>query len=408
MGLWSGRGAPVQGERRTGWPFLTLSQVGSLFASAGTPVNAAQGDNALQIIAFRSAVDLVASLSSELPAHVYRGTGSARVQLTMPRYLQDPGGDGYGLADWCYRALISWLIRGNAFGDILAFGPGGIPTQVEWFNPHTVTGRMTADGKVAWAVAGKPVEDLDRFWHLRVNPVPGRVLGLSPVEYHATQLGLSLSSSAFGVRWFEDGGHPSGILANAEVDLDEDQVKTAKARFLAALRGSRDPIVLGKGWSYDAVQLSPEESQFLETQGFSAAECARILGPGLAEVLGYESGGSLTYTNVESRSAHLLVYSLNKWLRRLERVLTAMLPSPQYVRIDRDALLQSTTLERYRAHESALKNRWKVVNEVREDEDMPAVEWGDEPNVAGAEPVQPMGDESPTGAEAPALNGWRP
>jgi hypothetical protein len=141
----------------------------------------------------------------------------------------------------------------------------------------------------------------------------------------------------------------------------------------------------------------------LETQGYSAAECCRIFGPGIAEVLGYESGGSLTYATLEGRSAHLLVFTVNRWLRRLERLLSQFLPRPQYVRINRDGLLQSTTLERYRAHEVALRNRWKTVNEVRENEDMSAVPWGAEPNAAA--PTQPANtepkDDDPTGAEAP-------
>ena len=64
-----------------------------------------------------------------------------------------------------------------------------------------------------------------------------------------------------------------------------------------------------------------------------------------------------------------------------------MLPKSQFVRLDPDALLRTTTLDRFKAHELALKNRWKVVNEVRKDVDMEPVEWGDEPNpVAGAAP----------------------
>jgi phage portal protein BeeE len=145
---------------------------------------------------------------------------------------------------------------------------------------------------------------------------------------------------------------PAGCSPTRKPSLDQTQAKVAKERFLAALRGTREPVVLGKGWKYQQVQVSPEESQFLATQGYTEAQCARIFGPGFAEVLGYESGGSMTYANVESRSAHLLVYSLNKWFTRLERLLTEMLPRPQYARINRDAMLQSTTLDRYRAHES--------------------------------------------------------
>src|SRR5690606_40207519 len=99
-------------------------------------------------------------------------------------------------------------------------------------------------------------------------------------------------------------------------------------------------------------------------------------GPGIAEILGYESGGSLTYANVVDRDLHLLKYALNKWLLRLERLLSQFLPRPQYVKFNRDALLQTNTLQRYQAHAIALDKRFVTVNEVRNQEDLAAVEWG--------------------------------
>lgn len=365
---------------------------------------AASAETSLQSVAFRAAVDLVASLGSELPMHTYSGSGRDRVERTMPGYLQDPAGDGNGLADWCYQAMLSWLLRGNLYGEILAKSPLGFPTQVLLQHPDEVSANLNySSGQVDWTVCGKPIPRSEML-HRRVNPVPGRILGLSPVSFHASTIGLSLTSTQFGLQWFRDGAHPSGMLTNSEVEISQEQATTAKTRFLAALRGSREPVVMGKGWEYKQLQVSPEESQFLETQGFSAAECARIVGPGIAEVLGYDSGGSMTYANVESRAAHLLVFAANKWFRRLERLVSGMLPASQYVLIDRDALLQTTTLERYKAHALALTNNWKVVNEVREDEDMPPVEWGDKPVATAApakEPAEP-GDESDGGPDGDA------
>jgi HK97 family phage portal protein len=364
-------------QRATGMaPIPPLVYPSATFAD----ISLASAESSLQSVAVRAAVDLIASLGSELPMDVYSGVGRDRQTRTMPGYLQDPAGDGHGLEDWCYQVLESWLLRGNVYGDIVDVAPRvGYPTQVVLQHPDEVHGWLDSDGVVHWLIAGREV-DAAKLLHRRVNPVPGRVQGLSPVAYHAAQIGLSLTSTQFGLQWFRDGGHPSGMLTNSELQLDDKQIAAAKAKFLAAVYGSREPMVMGKGWTYEGIQINPEESQFLETQGFSAAECARIFGPGIAEVLGYESGGSLTYGNVVDRDLHLLKYSLNKWLRRLERLLTSMLPRPQYLRIDRDAMLQTATLDRYRAHESALRNRWKVVNEVRDDEDLQPVAWGDEPN----------------------------
>lgn len=359
-------------------------------------INLAAAETSLQAVAVRSCIDLICSLGSELPIDVFSGTGSDRVERPMPGYLQDPAGDGHGLQDWCYQVLESWATRGNLYGDILERSPTGKPTQISLHYPDDVTGWIE-DGVVQWRVNGQEVNPA-RFLHNRVNPVPGRVKGLSPIEFHASTIGLSITSTRFGVQWFRDGTHPTGLLTNTETDLDPSQAHIAKQRFLAAIRGGREPLVFGKGWKFEPISITAEESQFLETQEYSAAECCRMFGPGFAEILGYETGGSLTYTNVESRSGHLLVYSLNKWFRRLERLLSSMLPNPQYVRINRDALLQSTTLDRYKAHETALKNRWKVVNEVREDEDMKPVSWGSEPNPTGPQ-TNPEGAEPPGGNE---------
>lgn len=329
----------------------------------------------LQSIAVRSSVDLLASLTSELPLDVYRGTGPTRTKVTTPGYLQDPGGEGHGAEDWIYQALMSWLLRGNLYGTVIDWSSTGLfPTTVALHYPDDVRGDDSS-GRLRWRVAGREV-DGESFLHRRVNPVPGRVLGLSPVEFHAYQLGLSIASARFGAAWFRDGAIPGGLLTN-EGELDATQAKVAKDRFMASLRGTREPAVLGNGWKYQQVQVAPNESQFLETQGFTEAQCARIFGPGVAEVLGYETGGSMTYANVVDRRADLLALTLNRWILRAERLLTAMLPRPQYVKLNRDALLQATTLQRYEAHKTAIGAGFKTRNEVRENEDLNPLPGGD-------------------------------
>lgn len=329
----------------------------------------------LQSIAVRSSVDLLASLTSELPLDVYRGTGTDRKKVTTPGYLLDPGGDGHGLEDWVYQSLLSWLLRGNLYGTVIDWSSTGLfPTTVALHYPDDVRGDDSS-GRVRWRVGGREI-DSESFLHRRVNPVPGRVLGLSPVEFHAYQLGLSIASARFGAAWFRDGAIPGGILTN-DGELDETQAKIAKQRFMASLRGTREPAVLGNGWKFEQVQVAPEESQFLETQGFTEAQCARIFGPGVAEVLGYETGGSMTYSNVIDRRADLLALTLNRWILRTERLLTEMLPRPQYAKLNRDALLQATTLQRYEAHKTAITAGFKTRNEVRENEDLTPLPGGD-------------------------------
>ena len=366
---------------------------------AGVVGNFASADptsgEALQSVAVRSTSDLICSLASELPVQVFTGEGSARRRISTPPNILDPGDDGHGLEDWAYRLLSSWLMAGNAYGTEVAWDSRMRATQVDLVNPDDVSVTVV-DGRPVWRLKGAEV-DPETFTHWRVNPVAGRVTGLSVVELHAATVGVSLSATRFGRQWFTDGAHPSAMLTNS-ADLGKggkDTATIAKQRFMAAVSGSREPVVLGGGWDYKPIQITPEESQFLATSGLTEAQCARMFGPGLAEVMGYETGGSMTYANVVDRRQDLLVLTMNKWIRRLERVLSGMLPRPQYVRFNRDALLEATTLVRYQAHDLALKGRWRTVNEVRELEDLPPVEWGNEPN--GQQPAGGVTGGDPAG-----------
>lgn len=340
-------------------------------------VDPTQGLTAMQSVAVWATADLIASTVSELPVDVLAG----RKKRSVPGNLEDPGGDGTGREDWGYRLLMSWLLRGNAYGFANSYDQrSGRALTVDLLSPMKVRPEELGN-EIQWCHNGRRLEgaDLRDFRHWRVNPQPGVVLGKSVIEAHAISIGVSLRSAQFGDQWFRDGAHPSGMLVNAR-PLKEVDAEQAKRRLKDVQQGNRDPLVVGEGWDYKDLQVSPEESQFIETQKYSEAQCARMFGPGYAEVLGYDSGGSMTYSNIVDRRQDLLVLSLNRWVRRYDRVLTMLLPpSTQRARSDRDALLEATTKERYETHALALNAKWRTVNEIRLIEDLDPVPWGDEP-----------------------------
>ncbi len=359
---------------------LTLPS-GFIAPSTYADINAASGDTALGSVAFHTTAHTIASLASGLPARAYRN--GRRVDV-VPQNLRDPGGDGRGRRDWLYRLMMSLLVRGNAYGFETSWdGRRGTALTVDLVHPNDVRALDDGAGGVQWYYKGRKLSarEMAQFRHWRAYPVAGRVLGLSPVEQHATTLGISLRSAMFGDQWFSEGAHPSAMLTNDVVTLDDKQIKATKAKFVQTVHGSREPLVMGKGWKFDAIQLNPEESQFIETQRWSEAQAARVFGPGWAEIIGYESGGSMTYANVTDRRQDLLVLSMNAWLLIADEILTELQPpSTVDVELAREGLLQATTLQRYQAHESALRNNWRTVNEIRAIEDLEPVAWGDGPN----------------------------
>jgi HK97 family phage portal protein len=398
MGLFGKPKPRTYMAQRSGWPIISVDTYHSYFGA--TP------ETSLQNVAVQASIDCLASLCSELPVGVFRGKESERTEIPASQHpwLFDPSGDGRGNEDFAYQVLVSWLMRGNMYVEPLVISPrGDFPIAYDIKSPDKVTPRVK-DGVVSWVLNGEREFESGRkvgqLSHWRINPRPGQLLGMGVIENHInTVIKQGVTAARFGAKFFEDGGHPTAMLRNTIVSLDDNQTKAIKAKFLAALRGgSREPVVVGKGWEYEPLSVNPEESQFLETQGYTSAECARLFGPGMPEILGYETKSSLTYSTLESRMTHLLVLTANRWFRRLERVYTTMLPRGQYALLDRNAVLQTTVMERFKTHAIALASEFKTINEVRDAENLPPVEWGNEPrDKSGPQQVMNVGNQDDDG-----------
>lgn len=374
--------APVSAEKR-----FSIDQIAAMFSSARNnyaEIDLTSSDSALQDVAYHAGVHLVASLASELPLDIFAGEGPGARKLPIPGYLEDPSGDGYGREDFTYKLVASWLTSGNVMGNVLDRRQEFI-TQLDLFHPDLPRPHIDPEtGRVTWQVRG---EDVPNMLHRRAYPYPGYVLGMSPVALHATSIGLSLTTTRFGKAWFDEGAVPSTVLHNEERNISPAQAKSVKERFMAAMFGSREPLVLDRGWKLDQVQIAPEESQFLETQGFSRAECARIIGPGVAELLGYETGGNLTYSNRLDRIADFSTLTLDQWLKRVERIYKLFLPPGQIPKIDTDALLDTLKKDRYQTYQLATGGvPWMKPSEVRPEEGLPPAPELDTP-------AQPAGPE---------------
>ena len=162
-------------------------------------------------------------------------------------------------------------------------------------------------------------------------------------------------------------------MLTSDQDIKQDRADQLKARWRESYRqGGREIAVLGNGARFQAVTVPPEESQFLETTRANVATIARSFGV-QPELIGGESGGSLTYANVEQRALDFLTFGLRPWLVRLEVALSALLSSTTTVKFNAAALVRTDLLTRYQAHESAIRAGWKLRSEVRELEDLAPV-----------------------------------
>jgi len=328
-------------------------------------------ESSLRHSAVWSSANLIADLISTLPLDEFKKTSSRPVKeedpspiIKNPNLLLDPD------AIW-RQSIISKLLRGNGWGLITERDDLLYPTKTEILHPDEVHVRRV--GKLGNLQVRWNGMDLgpDDYWRTTGYTFPGSPIGLSPITYVSETIGLGRVAQRFASDWFADGAHPSALLTN-DKKTDAKGAKRVKGALMKAVRGSREPVVMGDGWKYQAIQISPEESQFLDTIKANRAIIATIFGL-RPEDIGESSGDSQTYANVEQRQISRLVYPIGQWVIRLENAITGLLRPDRFAKFNVDALLRVDLANRYRAHDSAIRAGWKNRNEVRELEDLPPI-----------------------------------
>lgn len=355
------------------WQGLEDGWLASNRSRAGVSVTAA---TAAGLDAVSAVLGLYSDVVSMLPLDVFRNVGGVPTEVGRKPTLVESPSVRVDARTWRAQVIVSWLLWGNAYGYVTSFDGLGWPRSVEILHPDTV--QVIEDGSLSpprFKVDGREV-DRSRIIHRPGRWVtPGSVVGVAPLTRFRETIGLAVAAREFAAGWFGEGAHPSAVLETDQV-VDQEQIKTIKQRLMAALRG-REPIVLGAGTKYKAMQETPEHSQLTEQQNGAAVSVARSFGVPPEMIAAAVSGSSVTYANREQRAIDFLTFSADPWLVRFEDMVTAHLPRPQYAKFNRGALLRTDITTRYKAHGMALRDGWRNANEVRDLEDEGPIPNGD-------------------------------
>lgn len=347
--------------------------IGATRTAANVPVNAS---TALGLSAVFACTRVLADAVSTLPLHAYRDSSGGRMEMPAQPLLVAKPSMNLSREEWLHQAMVSLLLWGNAYGVVLTRDRLGVPQTVEWVNPDSVSVKQPSALRAPTYELSGDLIDADDIVHVRAFIKPGSVVGSAPLTVQQETFGLGIAAQKFGAQWFGSGGHPSGILMSDQ-QVDQEVATTIKERFVAAIKG-RQPAVLGAGLKYQAIQVAPNESQFLETQQAVRNEIAAVFGVPPEMIGGSGSGSSVTYANREQAAIDFLTFSVNPWLVRLERAMTALLPRGQFVKFNPDALLRTDTKTRYQAHRLGLDGHFITIDEVRDIEDRRPLDNGEQ------------------------------
>jgi HK97 family phage portal protein len=364
---------PSPTERRLLTPFGPWGTQN--LSTAGVSVTAS---SATQLLAVHGCVALISDTIATLPLNVYRddAVGMAQeVDSGLPRWLKQPNPTATFI-DFVSQTTVSLLLDGNAYW-IYSLDGNAMPAEIRVLDPTSVTVRAatrSVDSGPEYLVHGEVYRG--NLVHLKGIIRPGALKGVSPLEDARQSIGLGLAAQDYAARFYSNGASLSGVIETAS-DLTLDQARDTVRKFAqdhSGLKNAHRPGLLDNGATWKPISVTPEQAQFLESRQYQTAEISSmmfLLDPAWFGMVP-KGGGGLTYQNRAQLGEHLAQFTLARWLIRIEKAVSDLLPQPQYAKFNVDALKRGDLAARGAYYTQALNpvTGWMNRDEVRDLEDL--------------------------------------
>jgi HK97 family phage portal protein len=316
--------------------------------------------SALSVVPVFAACRLISDSIATLPLQAYSKAGEVRKPAPLPKVF-----DKETRIEWVQQALMSLLLRGNAYGWVVARNRDSTPSTVVWLNPERVD--VDESGAVpVFRFNGReiPAQDMK---HIPAYAMPGSIKGLSPIGV-CSMLGDTGAATQKMMRdWFAGRGIPGVTVQNSQQTLTAAEAEVISERLRAKLRTGQ-PFVHGKDWDINFMSLPADDAGFVSSAKLNATQVATIYGIP-PEMIGGETGNSLTYSTVELNQLNFAQLTLRPWLAKLEQEFSSWVSPSQFVKFNVDAMIRVDTKTRYDVHRISREIGLTNVDEIRALED---------------------------------------
>ena len=368
-------------------------------SAAGTNVNE---HSAMQMTAVYACVRVLAESIASLPLHVYRRSedGNREKAEDHPLFFLLHDEPNPEMTSYIFRETLMThlLLYGNAYVQVLRNGRGEVlalypllPNRmsVERDEKGHLFYRYTRFDQEPPSMDGNQVIlNQEEVLHIPGLSYDGLV-GLSPIAACRNAVGAGLAADEYSSRFYANGAAPSGVLLHPGVIKDPEKLRENWSNVYGGPRNAGKVAVLEENMRFEAISISPQDSQLLETRKFSVEEICRIfrVPPHLVQNL-----ERATFNNIEQMSLDFVMYSLMPWVTRFEQSMARTLLSREEkkkieIRFNLDGLLRGSYESRMRGYSIGLSNGLYSVNDCRKLENMDLLaenQGGDTHMVQGA------------------------
>lgn len=282
------------------------------------------------------------------------------------------------------------LLRGNAYAEIVP-GPRGFADQLVPLHPDRMTCSLAADGTIRYdylpMVGPRRVFLQDEIFHISTLSDDG-VTGMSIINMARDSFGLTKAAENYGNKFFSSGQQPAGVLKiPAKLSKEgHERLRHDWRERHGGVAGSQSIAILEEGLEWQAMGLSNEDAQHLETRLFQVEEVAGWFGVPLSMLQHTEKSTSWG-TGISQLTHGFVIFTMQPWLTRWEQEINEDLiinDERFFAQFVLEGLLRGDPETRSKFYAIMVKLGIMTRNEVRALENLNAIEGGDEPVAAPA------------------------
>lgn len=371
-----------------------VQPIGPGFTSeTATPVSF---DTAMQLSAVWACVKLISETVASLPFNVYVRVGSGTQKDTQhPIAILFTGKiNRYQTRiEFLETLVLNLVMTGNAYC-VKQFAGNRLIGLLPIMSAQVVT-NLLPDGSIVHQYTnddGVTVFAQESIWHLKL--IGNGIVGMSPLEYQRQTLGIAQAAENAVTKVYRNGAKPSGVLTIDRL-LTPEQRDIVRENFNSLSTGNDDRLkVLEMGMKFDAISMSPQDIQLLESRKYQVSEICRWYG--VPSVMVNDNNGTSTWgSGIQQIVAGFYKITLRPLLEKIEASMMAEFFTPvermKYeVEFDFEGLLRADMDARFNAYRTGITAGFLKPNEARRLENLPDEPAGDRLYIQGA--TIPLGD----------------
>lgn len=330
--------------------------------------------------AFLAAITLLADSVAMMPLDLYREVGARYERLPKPLVLRKPNSE-QTMFDFVHQFISTIAVHGTVF--VYAPRDGVELLELRNIHPDRVTIMVDFEpesdtyGEKLYRIAGSnELHTSETIKQVDWMRFPNQLRGISPMLALRQTLGTSLAIDRFLADFYGDGATPSSVL-ETDNNLSPEAAEILRQTWFDTHYKQRKPAVLAGGLKWRSVTVSASDMDTIDHREAIVRDISRAYRIPLHMING-TGGDSQTYQNIESAGINFLRHTLMPWCKRLEDLITDLLPPAQRVRFDINEFARADQLTRVRAQQLMIMSGTLTPNEARQIEGREPYDGGDQ------------------------------